>query len=1121
MAESRQFSGNTVGDYAKIFQGNITNVTNNFDVSKANQKRERDEEQKNIRDEEVRKALRIIINAEPRIPIPVDHRRKLEDKKGKVLSGTCGWLHNHTTFKTFISSDNDDILWIHGNPGKGKSMLALSLIDQLASSETPIKMLKDVAVVNMPICCYFFFAYDDDRIRTPVALMRSILYQLLERRPDLVIHIMQDLEREAETLFTQPEAIQACWRILIAMMRSSSYIGRIYFLVDALDECELESRTAWLQNLVEEVKSRQRRQQYQLKMKWIIISRSNELDIPETLGSGNGFSSICLEENAAAIEKDVLCYIEAQKKTFPKRHTETEKAAIGRALLENSEGTFLWIWLACEQIRKARPGLVDAVLKRPPKGLDDFYQRMLDSVDEDAQDIAASILQVVLYAARPFTLEQLAIASGVATTDEEANEDTALSYIELCGSFLDIERSTGTVTLIQKSARTFLLQGMEAKMSKRMDMTRWRPEEAHLVLTERCYNYLHNGALASCKSSKAAQSSTEDYSDSTKVAARYPFLAYAISYWMYHARLASCSSSNSGSISRVTKVFGRNTEFLKVGDSEIRSLWCQQYTFSYLNWASRASKPYTPLQIACRGGIVPLVIFLLDRGDDIEEEDAAGNTALHHAAWEGHDDVIAVLLERGAKTGSKDKSGRSILHLVALQGHKSTAELLLNKGADELLCSVEEKNGMTPLHCAVNALHEDVMRILVERATSASLPIDARDKRGHTPLHYTSCWGFANTPQRPPSPKWRGGGTSCSSGISSRDARRLWLKSVTIPDNDEDDIKGGCYDDLLRILIEMGADVEAVDSFGCSALHLAVFAEQEYAMQLLLEFGKCNPSPRDERGWTPLMWAVDDTRISICRRLLEFNADIHATNEEDFTALHLATLEKNVDMIQMLLQFGADPCTIGKDGTTPLYSSSHNGPPQVAALMIEKASNLNLPYTKSGDTPLMIAIERLPLVAEMLIEAGCDLNSQNKAGMTPIQIAVQAGRRSVTRLLIDRGVDVKVIDNLGGTLLHIAADKEHAELVQMLLKEGFDPTAKDNEGATPLHDAAGTGSVAVATLLVEAGADVNAVCERRGGTALGVCKKARARSYRDKDFGPIIEYLEKVMDSSPGIKTSS
>ena len=1188
VADQRQYF-EALEERLRINQQEMKNMFEKIEAKRiAGEKEKEEKERMQMRDKEVSKCLSTILQAEPKLSKPVDYKCKVERKKGKVLLGTCDWLYSHATYSEFTSSNGDDLLWINGNPGKGKSMLTLSLIDKLTP---PV----DTTVTNerKTICCYFFFAHDDCHMGTSVALMRSILYQLLESRPDLVVNIMQDVEIKQKELFTQPEALEACWRIFMDMVRSSAVFGTSYLIIDGLDECDSESRTAWLKKLVEEFKPKQQQQQSRHKVKWIITSRSNELDISEALGNDSGFKSICLEDNTSAIEKDVLTYIEAQKQTFPKRFDETEKAIISRYLLKNSEGTFLYVWLACEQIRKARPGFVDALMTEPVEGLDKFYQRMLESIDKVAQEKVRDILQVVLYAARPFVLRELAIASNIANFDGDTSDDRMMSYLESCGSFVVIEPVTGVVTLIHQSARKFLVHNIEKESVLRdVYAASWQPEEAHLVLANRSYCYLHSGALIACKSENMIRSRRDEIA--AKAAEKYPFLNYAIAYWMYHARLADSGKENPGqtsaekkkasssqasaeesristslvileflnfildicllvistslvrfkasktNTSRVADIFHRDDHFFK-SDSEIRRLWCQQYAFSDLNWQEES---YTALQVASRGGIVPLVTLLLDCNHAIDETDKAGNTALHHAVWEGNDDVVAFLLNRGAKKESKDNHGRTVLHLAALRGHQSTTMILLDSTDNTLLSTAETQHGKTPLHISVDSLHEDVAQALVRSMKSTSSSLDPKDKEGHTPLHYAACWGYWNVRRFQGSPQSRGGGTGCSSGSSMSIGT---LKKVLAPVAQEDDesFRDRNFDIFVRLLLENGADVEAEDSFGYKTLHLATFEQQESAIRILLEVGKCNPSPRDRMGWTPLMWAADNSWIRIANLLLTFKADVFTADQKGQTALHLAAMEMNVEMIRLLLNSGADACAAEKTGSTPLYLSCQNGPVEAARLMIKKASDLNLPWYETMDTPLLIAIDRHSPAADLLLDAGCNPLLANKDAVTPLHMAALRDCEPIARrllslgadvtlrtvkdnatplqlalcqaspvaeLLIDVGSDLQVLDKRGGTLLHPASNKGLPGIVKKLLDKGLHPAAKDAVGATPLHEAVILGSVPVATLLIEAGADPKVVCEEYGGTALDIAKSWAQQSGEQEQKHQLDEYQEKELD---------
>lgn len=226
------------------------------------------------------------------------------------------------------------------------------------------------------------------------------------------------------------------------------------------------------------------------------------------------------------------------------------------------------------------------------------------------------------------------------------------------------------------------------------------------------------------------------------------------------------------------------------------------------------------------------------------------------------------------------------------------------------------------------------------------------------------------------------------------------------------------------------------------------------------------------------MWAVDKSLVAIAQLLLESGAEPSASANDSKTPLHLAAMEKNVEMIRLLLRFNADPCAIGGKGGTPLYLAFQNGPFKAAMLLIQKATDLNTPFHESMDTPLGIALNCCKFrTAEALIAAGADPMLANKKGLTllhqaayegseaitrlllskranifaktveegftPLSYALNSKSYPVTRLLVDNGSDLNVIDPRGGPLLHLAAFVGPPETVQMLLEKGLSQTAKD------------------------------------------------------------------------------
>ena len=128
-------------------------------------------------------------------------------------------------------------------------------------------------------------------------------------------------------------------------------------------------------------------------------------------------------------------------------------------------------------------------------------------------------------------------------------------------------------------------------------------------------------------------------------------------------------------------------------------------------------------------GNTDLVQKLLTKGINPNQARKNGFTALHTAAYDGNDDIVAILLDAGARVDPRQpKSGITPLHCAAAKGHASTARLLISRGAN---LEARRDHGRTPLHDAAGAGHIEVVRALLDEGAQ----IDAKGDGDVTPLH--------------------------------------------------------------------------------------------------------------------------------------------------------------------------------------------------------------------------------------------------------------------------------------------------------------------------------------------------------------------------------------------------
>ncbi len=142
---------------------------------------------------------------------------------------------------------------------------------------------------------------------------------------------------------------------------------------------------------------------------------------------------------------------------------------------------------------------------------------------------------------------------------------------------------------------------------------------------------------------------------------------------------------------------------------------------------SSITTKYETVFQAAEGGDIDDVKRHLLKGADINLADEDGFTALHHAVWENHEEVVKLLLAKGANPNTKDSTGETPLHVASGEGHEEIAGMLLDKGAD---VNAKDECRSTPLHSAV------LDKAMVEMLLARGADVNAQDEDGFTPLQW-------------------------------------------------------------------------------------------------------------------------------------------------------------------------------------------------------------------------------------------------------------------------------------------------------------------------------------------------------------------------------------------------
>ncbi|XP_078608281.1 uncharacterized protein LOC144880137 isoform X2 [Branchiostoma floridae x Branchiostoma japonicum] len=217
-----------------------------------------------------------------------------------------------------------------------------------------------------------------------------------------------------------------------------------------------------------------------------------------------------------------------------------------------------------------------------------------------------------------------------------------------------------------------------------------------------------------------------------------------------------------------------------------------------------------------------------------------------------------------------------------------------------------------------------------------------------------------------------------------------------------------------------------------------------------------------------LIIAAQEGHMEVVQQLLEAGAELNDTDQDGCTPLYMAASKNHVDVVQQLLKAGAEVDKAKQDGTTPLSTAAQNGHVEVV---------------------------------QQLLKAGAEVNKADEEGFTPLYVAAQEGHVEVVQQLLKAGAEVdkvaQVTDNEGScqgiTALHGAAIGGHFEVAAALLSAskgtinqkstmGFFESNEKMTDITPLHAAAESGNLNIVNLLISAGADTTCTTIEEKGT---------------------------------------
>lgn len=942
------------------------------------------------------------------------------------MSGTCEWILDDPKFESWLNSGS---LWITGRAARGKTFLSIFITQELEKKE-----------VTEPgtVVLYFFCDYSDPNRNNASSIVRGLLFQLLGKKPHLSKHATSyfgdavDPRRKEGTL----ASLGTLWSIFVNMINDAE-LNHVYCLLDGLDECEAGSLTAFLRTISAIINERST--YFSTKVRLLGVSRDTPglFFTPDSLLDLNN-------ENSSQFGNDIDLYINAKLDVLQGIEDFADiREEVCYTLRAKCEGTFLFIGLVMHELEQQdNCTALQDVLEELPVGLSAYYGRMLKHIKRWKPARFEQCLQLLQWLAtsiRPMTIRELVCALGYDNSAKRKSEGLVSDIVKHCGHLLrrlpkgrtillhnrlrvarchemflpggarlcsviirsaqdtvktpeessrfhaktvyDVEYhsnafgSEESVALIHGSLREFLSGGASECQEVGYSFA-INEEKAHIDVARRCLEYI--SACTLLQRSWVAL-------NAPSVKQNYPFLFYAVTYWIWHAGRAKEAS---------LELFDSSTPIFQE-TSAIRTNWFLSYLlelsdYEFATHYAVQRKELPLLQFACLFGFQPLVAKILnqigahpDSLAIINHSDEARQRPISYAIRWRHGSIVKELLEHGATVRFTD-------FMDGLWFFDSTIFSLLSRCGN--VNTVGSDFAGTPLLNA--AIMCNIQAIKTLMAKGASCRLSGLDGASVLDLaaHQTN----------------REVVSELLLHIDDMNAILSAAKWATSGDRETGEEADGILICLLEKVPFEGYMGQFEHLFG-----RAIIQGLPKSVDWIIKKGH-DPRIVSQNGTTALNLSIAHGHPNITEMLV--SRDVALSNVTEINALALCHAS-----------------SIGNDVGLKFLLENHIDPNQPSA---------------KGHLGLLRAVKKTQIgCVKLLLQYGARVDEGKIKGKNALMIAARAGREEMVSMLSQKA-RTNVRSKKGRTALHHAGIGGHREIMLMLMKHGWDNNLRDKAGKT-------------------------------------------------------------------------
>ncbi len=772
----------------------------------------------------------------------------------------------------------------------------LHFIPRIADSFCELRSLviDDISSPKEGQCLAYFYCKQDSsepRLSDPEQVLRTIVKQMSRPSSDaakLSDYVVAMYERKQRDSFHQGSLETEESIDLITQL--ASHFSVTYILIDALDECNIQTRYKLLVGLNTIIRRSPPR------LVKILVSSRDEGDIRDHL---QDLPSIYIDQsrNSSDIEyyvhHKVTEAINAKTllRGYPSSSIKQElietvlKGAQGMQVMTSkstffnmmlSSFRFLWVSLQIENICSSQIILEEDLrleLSKLPASLTDLYTKIHKQkgfLPPYSQIIFQKSLKWLLCTKAPLSIEEFLVAVTTNATQDTIKVDKE-DILAICSSFVVFNEEINGFRFAHFSVMEFLLS-----------LSEYTAVAAHAFAAETC--------LITCSNHCMVPGSSQEL--------EHPLQCYAVLFWAYHCQEAGERRPRSLIQAFLKDVPGDSNSPFLIWERNLRALlssfsdWqrardrstlkppCHFSKYSKDRAARRdmLSDPPDPAFAACTWGFPEVVRDRLGLKDGAKAQKSRWKykiqskllkrinennlTCFLVACKYGQNNIVQLLLEQGADINQRCHGNKHTgLTLAALGHHGSTIALLLDKG---IRTDLQDSRGFAILPYAAFRAPESIVRLLIEKGVNTQI-----DEAIKVAARY--------------------GNNRVTQFLLDSDTRTAGIKRQTEL-NALCSACSGVKTSAIELLLQRGVDVNGRDTNGRSPLHHAVLSEKFNdgdAMLSLLNAG-ARLEIRDRDGATPLHLAVEFGNLEVLETLLDKGANPAAKTNQGQTPMDLA-----------------------------------------------------------------------------------------------------------------------------------------------------------------------------------------------------------------------------------------